>query len=305
MADFPHRQARTWTKVCLLVPVEQTEWLAESLYTITGNGVEILENETTSGTRRLIGYINQDDEQAATESRIKDFYRDLLEKTAPEQREGLQLETLVEEDWNALWKLDFKPRPIGNRLIVLPSWEKTVPESDRIAVRIDPGMAFGTGLHATTQLALELIEECFDNNSIPERVLDVGTGTGILAITCALLGANEITATDLDPDAVHAAQENVQRNSVEHLVTVSDQDICRLSGPFNLVIANITHDVLKEMAPELSRLLAPAGKLILTGILQEQQTESLTATFTDLGLQQTAVKTKEEWSALLFSRESL
>jgi len=301
MNDFTHRPPRNWTKVSLLIPEEQAELAAAALYTFTGNGVEILEDATADRTKKLIAYINQDEKQAATEARIRAFHRELLMAMPAEQSQAMNLENLQEEDWNATWKKDLKPIRIGTRLLVMPSWEAMPPAADDIVLRIDPGMAFGTGLHATTQLAMELIETCF-NQQPPQRVLDVGTGTGILAITCGLLGAREVIATDLDPDAVHAAHENARLNGVEKIVSASDRDLPDLPGKFDLIVANITHDVLLSMAPALTGLLADHGRLILTGLLREKQADSLAAAGKQLGLTLVTTQTREEWAALLLRR---
>jgi ribosomal protein L11 methyltransferase len=280
------------------------EGVAAGLFALTGNGVEMPEESGTTGElATLIGYINGDDDPASTEKEVLDLLRELGLNAAIGQPAGPQLDTVEEEDWGTIWKERYKPVRIGSRLIVRPSWETVPAVPGEIVIAIDPGMAFGTGLHATTQLAMEMIETCFAGSGpAPARVLDVGTGTGILAIAAALFGANAVIATDLDPDAVHAARENAQLNGVAERVTVMADDIADLAGPFDLVIANITHDVLLELAPHLHRLLATGGGLIVTGLLHGWQTDNLAHALQDLGLRRCSASCRDEWAALHFTK---
>ncbi|OIP49702.1 MAG: ribosomal protein L11 methyltransferase [Desulfobacterales bacterium CG2_30_60_27] len=300
MTDFSHRPARTWKKITLRAPVDLIEGVAAGLFALTGNGVELPEETGTPGEfATIIGYINGDDQPDNTEQEVLALLRELGLNATLGQPTGPRLDTVEEEDWGTLWKERYKPVRIGSRLIVRPSWEAVSAARGEIVVAIDPGMAFGTGLHATTQLALELLETCFAGSGpAPARILDVGTGTGILAITAALLGAQAVTATDLDPDAVHAARENARLNGVGERVTVLACDIADLAGPFDLVIANITHDVLLELAPHLNRLLATDGELIVTGLLTGWQTDDLAHAFEELGLRRRDTRCRDEWSAL-------
>ncbi|MFC1837671.1 50S ribosomal protein L11 methyltransferase, partial [Thermodesulfobacteriota bacterium] len=167
-------------------------------------------------------------------------------------------------------------------------------------------LAFGTGHHASTQLALILLEELFyDNKSKLSNVLDVGTGSGILAMGCGLFGAHRVLAIDNDPDAVETANNNIIRNGLAHSITVSSQDIASVTPGHNLIVANITHDTLAAMAETLTGLLAPEGCLVLSGILAGGQEKSICDIYTGHGLHFIKILTKDEWAALLFQKEKL
>ncbi len=305
MTNFSHRPARKWKKITLMVPVDLLEGVAAGLFALTGNGVEIPEETgATSALATLIGYIDGDDQQETTEQEIMALLRELGLNATIGQSAGPRLDNVDEEDWGTIWKERYKPVRIGRHMIVRPSWEAVPARDNDIVVAIDPGMAFGTGLHATTQLAMELIEACFAGPATaPVRVLDVGTGTGILAITAAMLGAGAVIATDLDPDAVHAARENALLNGVAAKVTILASDIAALSDPFDLVIANITHDVLLELAPHLHRLMAAGGGLIVTGLLHGWQTDNLSQALEALGLRRCSASCRDEWAALHLTKD--
>ncbi len=215
---------------------------------------------------------------------------------------GVSAELLADEDWSQSWKVHFAPFPILPGLIIAPTWEPYEPQAEELVLTMDPGMAFGTGHHATTALSLLLLRE-----SLGEKpagiVLDVGTGTGILAMGAALFGAKAVTAIDNDPLAVTAARENVELNHLDDRVTVSAQDLTEVSGPFDLIVANIIHDVLQEMAPVLVRLLRPGGTLILSGILHGEQATAISATFGRLGCVVSRREEREEWAALCLLRQ--
>jgi ribosomal protein L11 methyltransferase len=168
---------------------------------------------------------------------------------------------------------------------------------------MDPGLAFGTGHHASTQLALLLLEELFKNNEGELiKILDVGTGSGILAMGCALFGAKQILAIDNDPDAIETAKANINRNRLAHIVTVSGQDIASIQPGFDLLVANITHDTLAELTKPLTGLLAPKGYLVLSGILKGEQGDYIRKIYTKHGFNYMKDLAKDEWIGLQFQK---
>ncbi|MDH4319410.1 MAG: 50S ribosomal protein L11 methyltransferase, partial [Desulfobulbaceae bacterium] len=170
-------------------------------------------------------------------------------------------------------------------------------------IEIDPGMAFGTGQHASTKMALDLIRQVFEEGLPVSRAADIGTGTGILAMGAALFGAGEVMATDNDPEATEAAAANVAANRLDGIITVSDRDLDELNPPFELICANIIHDVLVEMAPTfVNNLLAPTGRVVLAGILSGEQEKNIIKVYTALGLRLLRVQHQEEWAAMLLGR---
>lgn len=179
---------------------------------------------------------------------------------------------IAEEDWASTWKEHFKPLPVGNRLLIIPSWEAPAAAETRQVITLDPGMAFGTGGHETTRLCLECLEQITANAAHPELpVLDLGTGSGILAIAAAKLGALRIDAVDIDPQAVLVAQENCRLNQVADAVSCSATPLEQLPDGYRLILANILAEELVRMAPELTKRLLPGGWLVLSGILAERE----------------------------------
>ena len=174
-----------------------------------------------------------------------------------------------EEEWAEAWKRFFGVERVGRRLVVCPTWIDYAPRAEEVVIRLDPGMAFGTGQHTTTRLCLEALE----SRLRPVRVLDLGTGSGILAIAAALLGAARVIALDVDPVAVGVARQNVALNGLESRVKVVEGSL-GAAGPipdadgsrFDMVLANISTAGITEMASALARALAPGGTLIASGI---------------------------------------
>jgi len=213
---------------------------------------------------------------------------------------------LGEEDWADAWKVNFKPIRVGERLLVTPSWEQPADVQGRAVIVLDPGMAFGTGGHETTRLCLECLESLLlpaTAETLAGPVLDLGTGSGILAIAAAKLGVQRIDAVDIDPQAVSVAAENCRLNQVEHQVQCRTTPLDRLGGGYTLILANILAEELVRLGPELAVRLAPGGSLILSGILAERE-ELVRSGYASLPLQFTATYTDGEWRCLLYRRSA-
>lgn len=180
--------------------------------------------------------------------------------------------TLEEQDWLQEWKRDFKPLRVGKHFVIAPTWEAVPPTPGDQIIRIDPGQAFGTGHHETTRLCLEWLEARAATRvaGCSESVLDVGTGSGILAIAAALLEFGPIVALDNDPEAVHVAGENLALNGVSDKVELQAGTVGTATGTYDVVLANIQALPLIEMAPLLAERLARSGRIVLSGILLEQ-----------------------------------
>ena len=212
-----------------------------------------------------------------------------------------------EDDWANSWKEHFKPARIGKRFVIKPSWEEYAPAGNDIILELDPGMAFGTGTHPTTKMCLEWLEAIrfgdppFD--TAPPRavatVLDVGTGSGILALGAAKLGAVRIEAIDIDPQAVAVARENLDLNGIGDDVTVSVTPLAAIIGEFDIVVANILAEELVRLREQLVRRIAPGGYLILSGILTERE-QFVVDGFADTGLHPSGCSHEAEWSCICY-----
>ncbi len=179
------------------------------------------------------------------------------------------------KNWNAEWERSLKPLSIGRRFTIQPSWIARTGGNGRITILIDPKMSFGTGYHESTRLILSLMESHMDPGVV---MLDVGTGTGILAIAGIALGALSATATDIDEWALDNARENVRLNNVESRVVIADRSLSTFTvSAFGAVCANIMYTTIVEMLPDFFRILRPSGKLFLSGLLDTQRADMLAA----------------------------
>jgi ribosomal protein L11 methyltransferase len=210
--------------------------------------------------------------------------------------------TVRNEDWAHDWKQHFGIVRIGPRLVIKPTWETFSPEDGDAVVTLDPGMAFGTGTHGTTRLCLEALAGLFEGTAPPRRVLDVGTGSGILAIAAAALGAEEVLACDIDAEACRTASENVAANDVAGRVAVTARPLEELPADFDVVLANILAEENVRLADALVSRLAPGGTLVLSGILEEKEA-LVSEAFARFGLHGPDCSYREEWVCLLYRRE--
>ncbi len=210
----------------------------------------------------------------------------------------LQIRALSEEDWANAWKAYYPVLQVGERLVVVPAWRRFRPRPEQVVLRLDPGMAFGTGLHPTTQLCLRAIERY----ARPEmRTLDLGTGSGILAIAAVKLGITSILAVDKDPVAVQAARQNARRNRQARNIEIREGTLAPGMGPFDLILGNLLARVLLDLAGLLAGALAPGGILIASGVLIEQA-EEVTAALRAVGLDVFEQPRQGDWVALLARR---
>jgi len=215
--------------------------------------------------------------------------------------EGVQATVSEEQakDWMAEWKKGFVPFHLVDDVWVVPHWCPR-PQEAKHVILMEPGMAFGTGTHETTKLAAQLLAEALRTRP-GARVLDVGTGTGILAIMAKLLGAGEVIATDIDPEAVRVAEENLELNK-QMQIQVSNKSLDQLDGPFDIVVANIIDGVLAVLQSGLKKLTGHNGALVMSGIIDERL-PSFRERFKPAPLKLTREKQLNEWHGWLLERE--
>lgn len=209
---------------------------------------------------------------------------------------AMQRRVVEEEDWANAWKEHFDPLKIG-RVVIKPSWREWDAQPDELVVELDPGMAFGTGLHPTTRLTLAALQDRIR----PEmHVLDLGTGSGILAMPAAMLGAR-VTALDISEVAVEVARQNVAVNGLADRITVERGSIEAVSGRrYDLILANIIAAVLVELAPQIAAALVPGGELLASGII-EARVESVRQAFSDAGLTIRHEESEGDWWLIVAS----
>jgi ribosomal protein L11 methyltransferase len=228
-------------------------------------------------------------------------YIDSLTELFPElEQPGFRTEIIRDPDWG---KKYFKPLRVSRNIVIKPTWERFSPAGREIVIEIDPGMAFGTGQHPSTRMCLEAIDELFlkERPVEPWRVLDIGTGTGILGIACAKLGAGRVLCVDNDEQATKIASENVRINRVEDRVTVTSRDVAELTEPFHLIVANLTAKILIELYPHLVRLARPGGYLVISGIIDRNKPE-IEARFPGDSFSIHRLITEKEWVCYLLKK---
>ena len=215
-----------------------------------------------------------------------------------EPMEGLTITPVPEEqDWQSQWRSHFDLLRVGRQLVIKPTWIEYEEQPGDVLIELDPGMAFGTGYHPTTYTCLQALEDLLQPGM---TVLDVGTGSGILAITAAKLGASRVVALDIDPQAVRAARKNFRRTGVQKLVALTQGSVPHpLAGKeqFHLVVANISARAVGERAPQILPTLIPGGYLIASGLMETQR-EDVHTILVDLGFTLTHEWPREEWVTL-------
>jgi ribosomal protein L11 methyltransferase len=209
--------------------------------------------------------------------------------------------TVSEDSWAEVWKKYYKPFYAGEHLVVKPTWEPFDPKPGDRIIEIDPGMAFGSGTHETTGMCISLLEETIRGG---EDIIDVGTGSGILAIAAALLGAGHVLAIDIDPDAVRVAGENVAHNQVENIVEVREGDLLKnTQETCQICVANIISDIIISFAAPLRNHIRPGGLFICSGVVRER-TEEVREALLRADYEVLRTEYRGEWTAFLCRRNS-
>ena len=204
-------------------------------------------------------------------------------------------------DWNENWKKYFHPIEIGERLAVVPSWENYDNKDLRTVLSIDPGAAFGTGTHATTSLCLEMLQSKITNDV---KMLDIGCGSGILALSSVLLGAESAVGVDIDAQSVKTAKENAKINQISDKTQFIVGDLAdKISGKFDIICANIVADVIIRLLPDVSQFMCENATLIISGIIDIRKDDVLKAV-SDNGFVVTEERYKDNWCAFALSKES-
>ncbi len=207
---------------------------------------------------------------------------------------------LLDGRWAEAWRQSFLPRPVGRRFLVVPPWHLSARHDGRQLLVIEPGRAFGTGHHESTRGCLTLLESFLETHRVP-RAVDIGTGSGILAIAALLRGVPEVTALDIDPDALREARQNARWNGVQGRLSCHPTGPEALEGPFPLLVANLLRERHLSLAPHYRRLLIPGGTLILGGTLTEEEPAVLRA-LASHGLTLVERAELEGWVSLRLSR---
>ena len=238
---------------------------------------------------------------AALAADLRDYLTQLAALEASGAAASVAVVPLPEEPWADAWRAHFRPVPVGRRLLVCPPWEAAPPADGRSIVLIEPGRAFGTGGHGSTRTCLELLERALAATPVA-HVLDVGCGSGVLAIAAARLGVSRVDAIDVDPDAVSATEDNARRNGVADRVRGAVASAEEWSGgAAPLMVANLLAAAHATLAPRLATLVSPGGRLIAGGLLTHE-VPVVAGAFAAEGCWLAEVAEHEGWAALLLCR---
>jgi len=299
-----------WLEIRIPAPAEAIEVLGQSLLELGCSGVNVgefvldtfeapPELPLPEGDTVVRAYFPDNGQSSALGDAITEVLIELatffpeLNPTPPEIR------VLAAEDWASDWQQHFPPFDVGDVLLIRPSWSDQAPAEGQALLTLDPGQAFGTGTHATTSLCLNVIARLTGTPQGLGRVLDVGTGSGILALAAAALGAAEVLGCEIDPQSRLVARENIQQNGLSGQITVTDLSLEEIDGQFDLVLANILAKENIRLRTEFLQRLAGGGHLVLSGILIEQEAEVIAA-FDQASLTLESVDRQGEWTCLTY-----
>jgi len=300
---YPATEARRWLEVAIRVDGPRAEAATGVLFELGCRGVisAVTEFDSSKATKsdRLRGFFPAQDETKLRER----IARALARAGLAELLGNIEYSHAEERDWASQWQQHFAPIRIGRRLVILPPW-RSAPEN-KVAVVIEPGMGFGTGSHETTRACLVFLDKLLAERSV-RRALDVGTGSGILAIAMAKLGVSRVVALDSDRTALASARKNIKLNRVGKRVILSNETLPALRGslrPQPLVAANLYAEVLAGLESDLSRVVEPGGRLVASGILANKE-ESFLQAFEPSRWQPLERRRREGWVTCVLERRA-
>ena len=312
-----------WTEVLIKVDPQAVEAVTDILYGLGAQGVAIdepvdvqklredelywdyideklLENDTEE--TKIMAYFSEEETNLPEKiAVIKEKIRNLTEFGLSIGSGTVELSNVNQEDWESAWKQYFKPVHVTDRIVVKPEWEEYSPQEGEIVIEIDPGMAFGTGTHETTSMCINQIEK---NLKAGDRVIDIGSGSGILSMAAVLLGAEKATGVDLDPVAVRVALENVELNNLQDKIEILHGNLTDvIKEKADIVVANIMADIILILLEDVRAFIKDDGLFISSGIIQEKRA-AVEARLLEKNFSIVEVETKGEWCAITAQKKS-
>ncbi|WP_457944784.1 50S ribosomal protein L11 methyltransferase [Caproiciproducens sp. LBM24188] len=279
-----------WTEVTVTVDAAEIDRASDIAQMVVPYGIYIEDYSHLEEEAKEIAHIDLIDEELLKKDRTKAMVHVYI---SPEEspaeaiaflserynaegiRHTITTANCVEEDWINNWKKYFKPIPVGEKLLIRPTWEEEYEADDRVVLNLEPGLAFGTGTHETTRLCMELLEKTIQPGM---DVLDVGCGSGILSVAALLLGAHNAVGVDIDPLAVKTAVQNAERNQVQERFTGICGDLTeKVNGRFHVVVANIVADVIVKLTEDIEQFLFPDSVYLMSGIIDTREADVLRA----------------------------
>ncbi|MBQ4119121.1 MAG: 50S ribosomal protein L11 methyltransferase [Clostridia bacterium] len=303
-----------WTEITIKVPQKDTDLAAAIANMTVPYGIYIEDYSDLEEKAEEIAHINLIDEQLLAKDRTVSFIHIYISEcdNALESLEFLKERFTAEniefqiddkgvddKDWNENWKKYFHTSEIGEKLVIVPSWETYDNKDNRVVLNIDPGAAFGTGTHATTSLCLSLLENHIDSNT---TMLDIGTGSGILSIASVLLGAQKAIGVDIDAQSVKTAKENAEINNIADKCEFIVGDLAdKISGKYNVICANIVADVIIKLFESVEQFLEKDAVFIISGIIDIRKDDVLAAA-NDKGFTVLKECYKDNWCAFVLQK---
>ncbi|MDO5062900.1 MAG: 50S ribosomal protein L11 methyltransferase [Peptostreptococcaceae bacterium] len=306
-----------WIEVKASVNAQAVEAVTEVYYEFGANGVSIEEPIQAIGKDKNLywDYIDENNIDRTTESKVIAYYPSVeknldqkieqIKKRIAELRDfgidtgsaKIEISSIDQEDWENSWKQYFKPIHVTDKIVIKPQWEEYDVQANELIIQIDPGMAFGTGSHETTSMCICGLEKHIKQD---QTVLDIGTGSGILAIASALLGAKHIVGVDLDPVAVEVAKENIRLNKVESKVDIRHGDlVSSVEGKYDIVVANIIAEAIVILLDiDVRSFVKEDGLLICSGIILEKE-KLILDKLSEKGFEVQSIDRQGEWVCII------
>lgn len=306
---------KDWLEVAIITSSQAIEAVSGILYNTPVSGISIEDPQDIEFKKKHPGdwdYFDESLLEVKEGAVIKGYYKEdedfeehlkyikssieNLKEFGIDKGQGLVTVTKVnEEDWENNWKKYYKPTKVGNKIVVKPIWENYDAKDDELVVELDPGMAFGTGTHETTRMCIKALEKYVNSDSI---VFDIGTGSGILAISAAKLNAKKAIGVDLDPVAVKSASENVKYNELDNIEIIHGNLMDVVKGKANIVVANIIADVIIFLTDSVKDFILPGGRFIASGIINSRKQDVIDK-FNSAGLKIDEVNEEGEWVCIV------
>ncbi|GAA0856743.1 MULTISPECIES: 50S ribosomal protein L11 methyltransferase [Clostridium] len=306
----------TWIEVKVLTTSEAVEPISGIFYTLDCKGVSIEDPNDILGREQgpltwdfadinvlehkgeyavVKGYFSDEDNIDEVVTYVKEKVKEIKDMGFDIGRGEVLVEKTHEEDWANNWKKYYKPSKVGEKIVVKPIWEDYEKKDDELVVELDPGMAFGTGDHETTRMCIQALEKYVEKDS---TVFDVGTGSGILAIAAAKLGAKKAVGVDLDPVAVESAKENVSYNNLDNIEVLYGNLVEVIEGKADIVVANIIAEIICILIDDVKRVLKQGGMFITSGIIHER-VKMVTDKLEESGFEVIKVNKDGEWNCII------
>ncbi|OXM86124.1 50S ribosomal protein L11 methyltransferase [Paenibacillus rigui] len=296
------------------VAIEESGTLNKERDTSLGQWYEKPLNDIPEGRAEIKGYFSEGTDMESVMEQLQASVAQLTEFDIDTGNPTFELKEVDDEDWANNWKQYFKPLRITDRMTIKPTWEEYTPEPDELIIELDPGMAFGTGTHATTSLCLKTLEKVIRQG---DDVIDVGTGSGVLAIAAAKLGAKHVLALDLDPVAVSSATENTRLNGLDNDITIKLSDLLGVLRegasaesnpsaaaalgvklPVQVVVANILAEIILLFVKDVYDVLASGGTYVVSGVIKSKQ-DDVEKGLTEVGFTVTDRHEDQDWVVII------